>query len=292
MRDVLAGGAVVTRVNQTRGTEVVIIHRQRYNDWSLPKGKLDPGEPIPAAAVREVMEETGVTIRLGAPLDTVRYNAGKNGMKRVSYWTGTVLDVIPRAPDEEVDVVSWLPIKAALARLTRDHDRMLLQQAMEQPATTPLIIIRHGKAMDRKDWSHPDPARPISARGRREAVGLIPILKAYGVTELISSTSARCVSTLLPYAQRQNLVIERRGLLSEEEGGEDEKGVQRLMRSIAAQAAESGQPTAVCGHRPVLPQMLAALDIVPRPMAPGECIVAHLTADGATHAMEHYRPQA
>ncbi|HET9561549.1 MAG TPA: NUDIX domain-containing protein, partial [Propionibacteriaceae bacterium] len=82
-RPVLAGGAVVTREDQLRGTEVLIIHRKRYDDWTLPKGKLEVGESLPACAVREVREETGVTIRLSVPLDHVSYEAGSAGLKEV-----------------------------------------------------------------------------------------------------------------------------------------------------------------------------------------------------------------
>ena len=95
-KPVLAGGAVVTREHPTRGIEVVVIHRKRYDDWTLPKGKLEPGESLPVCAVREVREETGVTIRLGVPLDTIRYEAGKAGLKKVDYWGGTVLEVVRR----------------------------------------------------------------------------------------------------------------------------------------------------------------------------------------------------
>ncbi len=157
------------------GIEVLIVHRMRYNDWTLPKGKLDAGESLPACAVREVLEETGVTIRLGVPLDTVRYDTAK-GVKQVEYWGGTVLETVPRPPDDEVDVVSWLPVRAALNRLTYAHDHFLVQQYLDQPPTTPLIILRHGKAMDRKDWSKKDTARPVNARGRRQSRLLVPML--------------------------------------------------------------------------------------------------------------------
>ena len=116
-RPILAGGAVVTSEDPVRGIEVLIVHRMRYNDWTLPKGKLDAGESLPACATREVLEETGVTIRLGVPLDTIRYDTA-NGVKQVEYWGGTVLETVPRPPDDEVDIVSWLKVRTALDGFT------------------------------------------------------------------------------------------------------------------------------------------------------------------------------
>ena len=290
-RPVLAGGAVVTRAHPLRGTEVVIIHRKRYDDWTLPKGKLEAGESLPACAVREVYEETGVTIRLGAPLDSISYEAGNAGLKKVDYWGGVVLDSVRRAPDAEVDVVSWLPVRAALSRLTYSHDHFLVQQYLDQPPTTPLIILRHAKAMDRKDWSRKDAARPINTRGRRQAKILSPMLDAYGVIKLVSSTSTRCIATLMPYAHDHELSLETYGLLSEEEGENDPKGVAKLTRKIRAATLKSGQPTVVCVHRPVLPHILDALDLAPTSLVTGEFLAAHLTDDGAVHAVERHRPQ-
>ncbi|MCW2810889.1 MAG: mutT [Friedmanniella sp.] len=291
-RPVLAGGAVVTRRHPVRGIEVVVIHRKRYDDWTLPKGKLEAGESVPVCAVREVWEETGVTIKLGVPLDTIRYETGKPGLKQVEYWGGSVLAAVRRAPDAEVDVVSWLPVRAAMARLTYAHDHFLVQQYLDQPATTPLLIVRHAKAMDRKDWSKKDSARPINARGRRQAKLLVPMLAAYGVTRLVSSTSARCQATVAPYAGRQGLSVESYGQLSEEEGSDDAKGVAKLMQNVRDATLANGEPTAVCVHRPVLPHILEALDMAPMTLVTGEFLVAHLTADGGVHAVERHRPQA
>lgn len=290
-RPILAGGAVVTREHSLRGTEVVIVHRKRYDDWTLPKGKVEAGESVPVCAVREVHEETGVTIRLGVPLDSITYEAGNAGLKKVDYWGGVVLDSVRRAPDAEVDVVSWLPVRAALSRLTYSHDHFLVQQYLEQPPTTPLIILRHAKAMDRKDWSRKDSARPINTRGRRQARMLVPMLDAYGVTKLVSSTSTRCVATVLPYAQEQELPIETHSLLSEEEGENNPKAVGRLLRKVRAATLKTGEPTAVCVHRPVLPHILDALDIAPATLVTGELLVAHLTSKGTVHALERHRPQ-
>ena len=290
-KPVLAGGAVVTRPHPERGTEVLLVHRKRYDDWTLPKGKLEPGESLPACAVREVEEETGVTIRLTAPLDTIRYETGA-GPKKVDWWGGVPLHAVRRAPDAEVDVVSWLPVRAALARLTYAPDHFLVAQHLEQPPTTPLILVRHAKAMDRKDWSRKDAARPLNSRGRRQARLLVPMLAAYGVTRLISSTSTRCFTTLLPYAHRHELPIETYSQLSEEEGRDNPKGVAKLVGRIRALTLENTTPTVVCMHRPVLPHILEALEMAPATLVTGEFLVAHLTAEAGVHSLERQRPQA
>jgi 8-oxo-dGTP pyrophosphatase MutT (NUDIX family)/phosphohistidine phosphatase SixA len=291
-RPVLAGGAVVTRENPIRGTEVLLVHRKRYNDWSLPKGKLEAGESLPACAVREVLEETGVTIRLGAPLDTIRYLAGKTGLKKVDYWCGSVMKSVERAPDSEVDMVSWLPVRAAMSRLTYAHDHFLVNQYLLQPVTTPLLIVRHAKAMDRKDWSRKDSSRPLNSRGRRQSRLLVPMLAAYGITRLVSSTSARCQTTLLPYARDQKLSLESFAQLSEEVGADDPRGVTKLVQKIRSQVLEQQQPTAICVHRPVLPHILEALDMAPAFLVTGEFLVAHLPVDAEVHALERHRPLA
>lgn len=303
-RPVLAGGAVVTRQHPVRGTEVVVVHRKRYDDWSLPKGKVELGESVPAAAVREVFEETGVTIRLGVPLDTVCYDLTKparpdlskhgkllSGIKKVSYWGATATDTVRRAPDHEVDVVSWLPIRAARGRLSYAADHFLLEQYLEQPATTPLVIVRHAKAMDRKDWSKKDTARPINAQGRKQAKLLVPMLGAYGVERLVSSTSVRCLSTLQPYASATRRKVATYPGLTEEEGSHDQKGVAKIVRRVRTSVLSTGRPAAICVHRPVLPHVLDALDMAPSTLVTGEFLVAHLADDGSVHALERHRPQ-
>ena len=290
VKPVLAAGAVVTRVDPTRGTEVVVIHRQKYRDWTLPKGKVEAGESVTSTAVREVREETGVRIQLGSPLDTVHYKVN-GGNKEVRFWVGTMLEATPRPPDHEVDVVKWLPIKAALVRLSHQQDHQLLPQYCEQPRTTTLILVRHGKAMDRKDWSRKDDARPISSRGRRQADQLVPMLAAYGVRSVISSSAVRCVATVRPYATTQGLTVEQYDELTEKQGTNHPGAVIALVQRLQQAALAEQTPTAICVHRPVLPAVLEALGLAPTTLSTGEMLVAHLTDEGDVHAIEHHRPQ-
>ena len=112
--DVLAAGAVCWR-HGSKGLEVVLIHRPKYNDWSWPKGKVDPGETLPETAVREVKEETGLDIRLGIPLPTAEYKVGGKNTKKVFYWSAEVRGDAAFAPmnEREVDRAKWFPVEKA-----------------------------------------------------------------------------------------------------------------------------------------------------------------------------------
>ena len=101
---------------------VAVVHRPRYDDWSLPKGKLDPGESFEEAALREVEEETGLRCRLVRELPTVRYDV-RGRLKEVRYWAMEVDDEIPFVPNDEVDQVRWVGQQEALALLSYDRDR-------------------------------------------------------------------------------------------------------------------------------------------------------------------------
>jgi 8-oxo-(d)GTP phosphatase len=283
-RDVLAAGAVAFRP----GKRVLLVHRPRYDDWSFPKGKLDPGEHVTAAAVREVAEETGLRVRLGPPLAPQRYPMGTGRTKRVSYWTARVVgdgDVSAYAPNDEIDAVAWVAYDEALDRLTYPHDRDTLREAGElRRRTRPLIVLRHAVARSRKAWRQDDRLRPLLQAGRLQAQRLVPVLGAYDVSRVVSSSSARCVETVGPYADTagHDLVVED-GLSEEDATAGSVAGVvEGLLGAVAA-----GQGAVVCTHRPVLPSVFDALGLADPGLEAGELLVVHLRR-GAVVATERH----
>ena len=287
-RTIRAAGAVVLRGSGSRRV-VALVHRPLYNDWSLPKGKLEPRESACAAAVREVQEETGVLVRLGAPLADIAYRVPK-GPKVVQFWVGYAVSETARRPDHEVDEVEWVPITHALDRLTYDDERVVLAEALAMPETTPFVILRHSHATLRKAWTGDDAKRPLDAKGRAQASNLVDVLGAYGIAQLKSSTSTRCVQTLEPYAKTRKLTVKPVSLLSEEVGEEHLAGVQRYVRKLAVRSGSTRTATAVCGHRPVLPAMIAGVELEPRSMTPGTSLVVHMDDEGLVIAHEWHAP--
>lgn len=120
-----AAGGAVWRHTQAGELEVLLVHRPRYDDWTLPKGKLDPGETGEAGALREVEEETGLRGRLGPEIVEVRYDDRHGRPKRVRYWAMTVDDGAFTVNDE-VDEVRWLSLADAAAALTYPRDAAVL----------------------------------------------------------------------------------------------------------------------------------------------------------------------
>lgn len=292
-KPIQAAGAVVLR-DHDGVREVLVVHRPAYDDLTLPKGKQDDDEPLPATAVREVAEETGVEIRLSAALQPVEYQVPRKGGKIVHWWVGVPRSCHPHTPDSEVDEVAWVPVERAREQLSYSTDVQVLDEALELAETSTVILVRHGKAVSRKDWAakgkgkskstskvHDDRNRPLDPRGRRQARHLVALLAAYGVDRVVTSTSTRCVQTLEPYAQARDLDLECWEDFTEEAHEDDPSRPAAAMRRLVADALDdAGRPVAVCGHRPVLPLMRDAIGGGSHPMPTAECLVVHLDPTG------------
>src|SRR5918995_2502743 len=123
--EVRAAGGILRRVMDGE-VQTVLVHRPRYDDWSFPKGKVEDGETLPEAAVREVREETGVDARIGGELPSSSYRDGQGRFKVVSYWFMDPVAGSDLRPTGEVDEARWLPLPDARAALTQERDRELL----------------------------------------------------------------------------------------------------------------------------------------------------------------------
>ncbi|HEX5336444.1 MAG TPA: NUDIX domain-containing protein [Propionicimonas sp.] len=283
-----AAGAVVVREGDA-GPEVLLVRRVDPDGWSLPHGTLAPDEYPAGCAVRRTLEQTAVGVRIGLPLGQV---SGSDGTRshQVAYWRAVAVSA-GRHPSDDVNGVAWLPATEA-ASLVSKEERGLIERGVELPETVPLLIVRHGKAMLRADWSGRDQARPLTSRGRLQSKRLAPLLEAFGVGTLASSTSNRCMKTLQPFAKLHRLEVVGWTTLSEEQAEQNLKAVDKLVRRLAKEAVESGTPLAICGHRPVLPTMLATFGLPNRALRPGTTVIAHLGPAGETLAVERHEPRA
>ena len=215
---VLAAGALVWRLKNDK-LQVLVVHRPRYDDWSFPKGKAEPGESMVLTAIREVAEETGRQIVLGRYLGKARRRLVSGRKKRTLYWAAQVLPeagpgeglraAVKPASKREIDKVRWWKVKKAARKLTHADDKRLLARLVDwyesgQLQVRSLVLVRHAKAVSRATWGYginSEITRPlVMGRGQAQARDVAALLSAYGVGELVSSPWRRCVDTLAPYA--------------------------------------------------------------------------------------------
>jgi 8-oxo-(d)GTP phosphatase len=261
-RLIRAAGGVAWRPGQDGEPEILLVHRKKYDDWSLPKGKTEPDEPLPVTAVREVLEEGGARLALGRRLVSVRYNVGGRP-KRVHYWAARVLSVDARAvPNSEVDEVTWLPPGPAVDKVSYAHDHGVLADFAARPAqTVPLILLRHSKAVSKSGWKRSDKSRPLDDAGRSDAKALADLLACFAPRpRLISSTAARCADTLGPLSEvtgeqvreEPSLYIHNQPPLA---GAADPAAD---LTALVREVISAGEPAVICAHRENLPLLQEA----------------------------------
>lgn len=244
-----AGGGVVFRMSPEGRPQVLVVHRPRYDDWSLPKGKSDPGEYPQATAVREVWEETGYRCRVLAHLSRHDYHSPQ-GPKEVEYYAMSSWSFSGFEPGAEVDEVRWIPI-AEPDLLTYDYDRELVKNTdyAALGSITTLFVVRHAAAGSRQRWNDPDHLRPLSPKGRRQSAALADRLVPEGIERLVSSPYLRCTQTLAPLGQRLGLPVEEHSALAEGGGVETMRLVEEL----------SGANVALSSHGDVIPSTIFRL---------------------------------
>jgi 8-oxo-dGTP diphosphatase len=260
---VLAAGGVLWRDGES-ALETAVVHRPKYDDWSLPKGKPVPGEHLIETAVREVLEETGFTAVVGRRSTTTRYRVPE-GPKCVDYWLMRVTGG-EFTPNAEVDEVRWLPLTEATALVTHEHDRAVLADLArtDVPRSPTLLLVRHARAGDRTEWDGPDELRPLDDTGRTQARRLAEVLPLFGPTAILTAERTRCRQTVEPLAERLGTDVQSLPELGEEEFAADpEAGLAALDRLLDQ---ESGVAV-VCSQGGAIPSALMAVGVRPEGVA-------------------------
>lgn len=254
---VLAAGGVLWR-HDPADPEVALVHRPRYDDWSLPKGKAEPGEHLLVTAVREMSEETGHRPRIGSRLTTVRYrvtSGGRPANKVVTYWSMRE-DGGAFRPSREVDELEWLPLRAARRRVTSAADRVVLDVfARTVKDTEPLLLLRNGSTVAPPGRRGRAAEARLNRSGREQAAALVEVLGGLGVTDLLSADLPACTEMLTPFAAATGLTVRRESRLTRAGfAGNEQEVSDRVRREASAASA-----LVVCGQQRVISGLLRSL---------------------------------
>jgi 8-oxo-dGTP pyrophosphatase MutT (NUDIX family) len=249
-----AAGGLLWRRSRTGAVEVALVHRPRYGDWSIPKGKLQPREPVVLAALREVREETGFSAVPGRPLGEIRYL--KDGEpKRVRYWAMSAGGG-EFTPGSEVDELRWLPADEATGVLPADRDAGILAGLLADPVQTrACVLVRHASAGKRGSWAGPDGQRPLDPAGAAQAVALGPILAAYAPRSILSSGAVRCLQTVDPLSRLTGLAVTTEPLFSEDGYAADPAAAVKRFTSFTA----GRHPSVACSQGKAMPDFIAGV---------------------------------
>ena len=254
-----AAGGVVWRPAPHGGVQVCLVHRPRYGDWTLPKGKLEPGEHPLLAAAREVAEEADAQAVPQVRLPSVRYRS-EGLLKTVDYWSMRAVGTGGFQPGTEVDDMRWLGVDDAMALVSYPHDvEVLAAFAVLPPVTVAMLLVRHGHAGQRLGWTGPDSGRPLDARGWSQAHALAPLIALVRPARLLSASPRRCVQTLDPAAALLDLPIEVSGDLDEPRAGQQIDECVLAAAAALTASAKQGEPVAACSQGKVIPGALERL---------------------------------
>jgi len=251
-----AAGAVLWRYSANKKIEIALVHRPRYDDWSLPKGKVEEKESHIACAYREVLEETGYASIFGPQIGQAMYKVPE-GKKVVRYWSAQAIgEPVGTIDKNEIDEILWLEVKEARKKLTLDDDRAIVDFFIEFGVqTTPLVLLRHAKALKRDEWDGEDSDRPLDNLGQLQAKRLLPQFYPYSISEIHSSDAYRCMQTVedLTRALDLNTII---GLdLSEDMYSKDKEAALDYVSTLM----QEGNRAVICSHNPILPKVLKKL---------------------------------
>jgi len=273
---IVAAGGVVWRRDIDGEIEVLLVHRPRYDDWSLPKGKLEEGEALISCAYREVLEETGLSIKLGPYIGSVDYYV-PDGLKRVSYWSASLIeDKSAFHVNDEVDQILWLDLESAAVKATRDSDQEILQRfALIPYDSSALIMLRHAKALERDEWQGGDEDRPLQLVGQLQAKRMLSLYQVFGLDEIHTSDAVRCLDTVAQMAKALQLTPVITSAVSEYTYKKSkEKSIE-----YAKELIKKNKQVVLCSHNPVLPRMMEKLtkkidfDYPDNKLLPGEAWV-------------------
>lgn len=248
-----AGGVVWREADDV--PEVAVIHRERYDDWTLPKGKLLEGEPEMRAAVREVAEETGASVAVSRRLPRVAYTVEENLPKTVAFWAMRYLSGEFVANDE-VDGLEWLPLPEARERFSYEVDRSVLDAFTAVPIPQAMVaLVRHAKAGRRDKWAGDDRLRPLNNVGRRQARRLAMFLNDFAPERICAADRLRCVQTVEPLAAFLGRKIEILPAFSDEAYLREPDTARGELLAIA----KSMQSSVICSQGSAVPALVEDL---------------------------------
>jgi 8-oxo-dGTP pyrophosphatase MutT (NUDIX family) len=261
---VRAAGGVVWRTGDDGALQTALVHRPKYDDWSLPKGKPEAGEHPLQTAVREVVEETGLTVVAGRRSLRTRYSVtmrnGRTATKLVDYWLMHGRGEF--VANDEVDELRWTTVAEATALVSHEHDRAVLADLArtDVPRAPTVLLVRHGSAGDRSDFDGPDALRPLDRRGRAQARRLAEVLPLFGPGTVISAEPVRCQQTMAPLGEALGAAVALRPELGEERFQADPQAGLDVVLRLLSPRTEPGV-TVVCSQGGAIPSMLAALGV-------------------------------